>query len=264
MNDKMKETKNKLNKINKINFAGIVDHSTLDYPGKSAAVVYLCGCPYRCPWCQNPELVFEEGCTEIEIDKIIENLKKNFLIDAVCVTGGEPLMQENTIELLKKIKEETGLLLKIDHNGYFPERLKKALRYLDFFTTDIKAPLNEKYGRAVGLPETWEKIVERVKESHKILKGWNGKKEARTTIVPNLIDDIEDVRAIAKVVYNTGFEIYTLQQFRPEKTLDPNFKFIRSPTPEKMQELGKEAKKYLPDTKVQIVTQENGFEEIVI
>ena len=117
----------------KLNFAGIVDHSTLDYPGKSAAVVYLCGCPYRCPWCQNPELVFEEGCTEIEIDKIIKNLNENFLLDAVCVTGGEPLMQKNTIELLKKIKQDTDLLLKIDHNGYFPERLKKALPYLDIF-----------------------------------------------------------------------------------------------------------------------------------
>jgi len=248
----------------KLNFAGIVDHSTLDYPGKSAAVVYLCGCPYRCPWCQNPELVFEEGCTEIEIDKIIKNLNENFLLDAVCVTGGEPLMQKNTIELLKKIKQDTDLLLKIDHNGYFPETLKKALPYLDFFTTDIKAPLNEKYGEVAGLPETWEKIVERVKESHKILKDWGGKKETRTTIVPGLIDTENDVRAIAKVVNDVGFEIYTLQQFRPEKTLDPEFKFIRSPGLGKMHELGREAKKHLPDTEVQIVTQENGFEEIII
>ncbi|ODS37562.1 MAG: hypothetical protein A7315_13365 [Candidatus Altiarchaeales archaeon WOR_SM1_79] len=72
------------------------------------------------------------------------------------------------------------------------------------------------------------------------------------------------MRAIAKVVNDIGFEIYTLQQFRSEKTLDPNFKFIRSPTAEKMQELGEEAKKYLPDTKVQVVTQENGFEAIII
>jgi pyruvate formate lyase activating enzyme len=248
----------------KINFAGIVDHSTLDYPLKNAAVVYLCGCPYRCPWCHNPELVFEDGGTMVEIDKIIEKLNENFLIDAVCVTGGEPLMQEGTIELLKKIKDETELLLKIDHNGYFPERLKKALLYLDFFTTDIKAPLDEKYGRAVGLPDNWEKITGKVRESHKILKGWDGRKEARTTIVPGLIDTKEDIGEIARVVNDVGFESYTLQQFRPEKTLDPKFKSIRSPTPGKMQELGKEAKKHLPDTKVRVVTHEGGFEEIVI
>jgi len=248
----------------KINFAGIVDHSTLDYPGKNAAVVYLCGCPYRCPWCQNPELVREEGCEMVEIDKIIEKLNENFLIDAVCVTGGEPLMQKNTIELLKRIKQETDLLLKIDHNCYFPERLKEALHYLDFFTTDVKAPLDEKYGAAVGLPDNWEKIVEKIKESHEILKEWRGRKEARTTIVPGLIETKEDVGKIAEIVKDVGFETYTLQQFRAEKTLDPKFKFIRSPAVEKMQELGKEAKKYLPDTKVRIVTQENGFEEIII
>ena len=71
------------------------------------------------------------------------------------------------------------------------------------------------------------------------------------------------MREIAEVVKDVGFEIYTLQQFRPEKTLDPDFKFIRSPTVEKMKKLGMGAKKYLPDIKVQIVTQENGFEEIL-
>ena len=250
--------------MTKINFAGIIDHSTLDYAKKSAAVIYLCGCPYRCPWCQNPELVFERGCEMIEINEIIKNLNKNFLIDAVCVTGGEPLMQENTCELLKKIKQETDLLLKMDHNCYFPERLKKALPYLDFFTTDIKAPLDERYGKAVGLPGRWGKIVLNVKKSHEILKQWSGRKETRTTVVPTLVDTKEDIKEIAKVVRDIGFEIYTLQQFRPEKTLDPGFKFIRSPEVEKMKELGKTAKKYLPGTKVQIVTQENGFEEIKI
>jgi len=250
----------------RINFAGIVDHSTIDYPGKSAAVVYLCGCPYRCPWCQNPELVWEDEsvCRQVGLDEIVKQLKENFLLDAVCVTGGEPLMQKNTLELLKKIKKETGLLLKIDHNGYFPERLKEALHYLDFFTTDIKAPLDERYVKAIGLTDQLNNAVKRIKKSNEILKKWGGKKEARTTIVPTLVDTLEDVREIAKVVHNTGFEIYTLQQFRPEKTLDPEFKFIRSPTAEEMQKLGRAAKKYLPDTKVQIVTQEHGFEEIAV
>ncbi|ODS36495.1 MAG: anaerobic ribonucleoside-triphosphate reductase activating protein [Candidatus Altiarchaeales archaeon WOR_SM1_86-2] len=250
----------------KINFAGIVDHSTIDYPGKISAVVYLCGCPYRCPWCQNPELVLEDEsvCMKVDPDEIIEQLKENFLLDSVCITGGEPLMQPSTLDLLKKIKKETNLLLKIDHNGYFPERLKKALPYLDFLTTDIKAPLDERYGKAIGLPDRWEEVVERVKESNEILKNWEGKKEARTTIVPGLVETLNDVIAISKVVGDVGFEIYTLQQFRPEKTLDPGFKFVRSPGLEKMQGLGREAKKYLPDIKVQIVTRERGFEEITV
>ena len=244
----------------KVKFAGIVDNSTLDFPGKVSAVVYLCGCPYRCPWCHNPELVKEEGCEEIEIDNIVVGLKENFLIDAVCVTGGEPLMQENTIELLKSIKENTKLLLKIDHNGFYPDKLREALKYLDFFTTDVKAPLNEKYGKVTGL-SGWEEVVKRVKQSHEILKQWNGKKEARTTIVPGLHDE-DDVREIAKIVKDVGFEFYILQQFRPNKTLDPDFEKKKSPSLEEMRKLGKIAKEILPDIMVKIVTQENGFEEI--
>jgi len=249
--------------MTKINFAGIVDHSTLDYPGKGAAVVYLCGCPFRCPWCQNKELVLEEeNCRLTEIDSIVKQLKENFLIVAVCITGGEPLLQEESIELLRRIKSETDLLLKIDTNSYFPEMLKKALPYLDFFTTDVKAPLDERYGSVVGLPKHWKEIVEAVTKSLEILKEWTHPKEARTTIVPGLMGEKEDIEEIAKIVRDTGFTIYTLQQFRPERTMDPAYERIQGPSTELMQELGKAAKKYLPGTKVQIVTERNGFEEI--
>ncbi|MBU4201776.1 MAG: anaerobic ribonucleoside-triphosphate reductase activating protein [Candidatus Altiarchaeales archaeon] len=249
--------------MTRINFAGIVDHSTLDYPGKSAAVLYLCGCPFRCPWCQNRELVLEEeNCKLIEIDEILKQLKENFLLDAVCVTGGEPLLQEETIELLKRIKSGTKLLLKIDTNCYFPDMLEKAIPYLDFFTTDIKAPLDERYGRVAGLPEHWEEIVVRVRKSLSMLKEWNQDKEARTTIVPGLIDSMGDIEEIAKVINDTGFSLYTLQQFRAERTLNPEYEKIKSPSVELMHELGEAAKKHLPDVKVQIVTEKNGFEEI--
>lgn len=249
--------------MSKINFAGIVDHSTIDYPEKLSAVVYLCGCPYRCPWCQNAELVFNEGnCKPTGIDRIIDQLNENFLIQAVCVTGGEPLMQKETIELLKGIKSETDLLLKIDTNGYFPERLKEVLPLLDFFTTDVKAPLSERYGEVVGLPDRWEKIVDRVERTLNILKKWNHQKEARTTIVPDMIDKKEEIIEIAKLVDDVGFTLYTLQQFRAERTLDPEYEKIQSPSPELMRELGRAAKEHLPKTRVQIVTQQNGFEEI--
>ena len=249
--------------MTKINFAGIIDNSTIDYPGKVSAVVYLCGCPYRCPWCQNRELVFNEGnCRQADIDDLIGQLKENFMIDAVCVTGGEPLMQKETIEFLKRIKSETDLLLKIDTNGYFPRQLEKVLPLLDFFTTDIKAPLNERYGAVTGLPDQWKTVVKHVAESLNILKKWGHKKEARTTIVPGLIDKQEDIEEIAGLVNECGFTQYTLQQFRAEQTMDPDYEKIQSPKRELMQELGMAAKKHLPKTKVQIVTQESGFEEI--
>lgn len=245
-----------------VNFAGISDHSTVDYSKKNAAVIYLCGCPYKCPWCQNRELVLEEGCRKIDVEKIVDELKKNFLVDAVCITGGEPLMQEETIYLLKKIKEETNLLLKIDTNGYFPGRLSEALDYLDFISVDIKAQLNEKYGFATGLKENWISEVERLKESLEILGGWKGEKEARTTIVPGLADSDEDIDEISKIAGKFKFNIYTLQQFRNEKTLDLEYEKIKAPDYEKMLALGKTAKRNLPNIIVRIATEKKGFETI--
>ncbi|PKP61070.1 MAG: anaerobic ribonucleoside-triphosphate reductase activating protein, partial [Candidatus Altiarchaeales archaeon HGW-Altiarchaeales-1] len=130
----------------KINFAGIVDYSSVDFPGHVCAVIYLCGCPYRCPWCQNADVALAnpEVCREMEISEIIKNLKENFIIDAVTITGGEPLMQNETFELCLRIKNETNLLLKIDHNGFYPETLQKFLPLLDFIGLDIKAPFTEK------------------------------------------------------------------------------------------------------------------------
>lgn len=252
------------NKMVKINFAGVQDNSTIDYPRKLSAVVYLCGCPYRCPWCQNPELVLNgENCRKADSDEIIKTLKKNFLIQAVCITGGEPLMQEETIKLLKRIKEETNLLTKMDTNSYYPERLKKTLPYLDFLTTDLKAPLNEKYGIAIGLPDQWREVVGKIRESLSLIKAWGRDKEARTTIVPEIIDEKKDIVEIAEIVEDTGFKQYTLQQFRAEKTLNPEYEKLRSPNLKLMRELGKTAKERLPMIRVQIVTQQNGFEEII-
>jgi pyruvate formate lyase activating enzyme len=249
--------------VNKIRFAGIEGSSTIDYPGKVAAVIYLCGCPYRCPWCQNAELVVGKGrCKNITVEGIIAQLKKNFIAQAVCITGGEPLMQKETIRLLTKIKDETDFLLKIDTNSHFPERLKEALPYLDFITTDIKAPLDERYGRVVGLPEKWEKIVANVSKSLDIMKTSIKNKEARTTIVPGLIDRKEDITEIAEIVRKNKFTQYTLQQFRAEKTLDPAYMEVVSPSLTLMRELGRAAKEHLPDTKVVVVTQQKGFEEM--
>lgn len=249
--------------MTEIKFAGIVDQSTLDFPGENAAVVYLCGCPFRCPWCQNPELVEETGnCAKTDLDYIIDQLKQNYLISGVTITGGEPLMQKETLELLKRIKEETDLKVKLDSNCFFPETLSKVLEYLDGFTTDVKAPLDERYGRVVGLHDQWKKIVERVNKSHTLLGSWPKFKEARTTIVPGLIDSEKDVTDAAEAVKNMGAEMYTLQQFRSDRTLDPGYKDIESPSVEKMLALGKVAKDHLPDVKVQIVTRKNGLQEI--
>lgn len=252
-----------------INCGGILDFSTLDYLDKVSAVVYLCGCNLRCPWCQNRDLVLENEkvCKKIEIKKIVQELKKNYLVQAVCITGGEPLMQSNLIDLLKLIRRETPKLkIKLDTNACYPENLKLALKYLDFISVDIKAPLDEEiYCKVVGFSGVGRKFyLKNIERSLEILKNfpWK-KKEARTTIIPGLNDYENAIKRIAKVVREYKFNYYTLQQFRPKNTLDKKFEDCPSPERKKILELGKVAKKFLQKTKVRIVTEEKGFEEIL-
>ncbi len=250
--------------MSKINLAGIIDYSSVDFPGNISAVIYLCGCPFRCPWCQNGDVALAnpEVCKETEISDIIKNLKENFIIDAVTITGGEPLIQKETYELCKKIKEETNLLLKIDHNGFYPEILEKFLDIIDYVAIDIKAPFDEKYGINTGRND-WKNVVERVKRTCEILSNWNKKKEARTTVVPTLIDENEIIE-IAKIVNKYKFSVYTLNEFRAERTLDPKFQSIMPYPYEKMLNLGKLAKKYINNsiTEVYVVTSKEGWKKI--
>ncbi len=248
--------------MSKINFAGIVDYSSLDFPGHVCAVIYLCGCPYRCPWCQNADVALSksETCKPKEIFEIIENLKENFIIDSVTITGGEPLMQNETYELCQKIKSETNLLLKIDHNGFYPEILQNFLPLLDFVSVDIKAPFNEKYKISTQRND-WKNVVEKVKKTCEILSLWNKKKEARTTAVPTLIDEDEIVE-IAKAINKYKFSFYTLNEFRAERTLDEKFQSITPYSYEKMLNLGKIAKQHLDNIDVYVVTSKKGKEKI--
>jgi pyruvate formate lyase activating enzyme len=250
--------------MTEVTIAGIADSSTVDYPGRVCAVVYICGCPYRCPWCQNPELVLKKGgCAPVDIDVIIKSLKQNFLVAAVCVTGGEPVMQEGALEFLRRIKTETGFALKLDTNGCCPEELAKALPYTDFLSMDVKAPLDERYGKVIGLPEEWENAVSCIRKTLAMLRESRLETEARTTIVPGLIDTKEEIIEIAHLVGEARFRRYVLQQFRPMNTLDPAYRKVPSPKREQMLALGKIAKERLPNTSVRIVTQEKGFEDVL-
>lgn len=243
-----------------LDFAGIVHSSTIDYPGKMCAVVYLAGCDFRCPFCHNKDLVTKQICHEVDVSTVIEPLSNNFLIEGVCITGGEPLMQEETIKLIAGLRKNTPLMIKLDTNGSYPERLERVLPALSFVSMDIKAPF-EKYSKAIGVDATY--IISNVQKSLGILKKCKFMKEARTTIVPGLNDTEEDIVEIAKIVAEYGFNIYSLQQFRPKNTLDPQYENIDSPSVDKMRSLAKLAKSHLPNVRVRVATLEHGFQDIL-
>ncbi len=244
------------------NVGGIVDLSTIDFPKSLCSVIFFCGCPFRCPFCQNYKLFLNENCVEVTNKWVLSNLKSNKLIEAVTITGGEPTMQiDALVELLKGIRS-LGLSTKIDTCGFYPRNIQRLIDdgLLDYIAMDVKAPLQpETYGSAVGLPKTGHKIVQNVKASLRILSELAIPVEIRTTIVPDLIDDQNDVKNIATEL--KGIDLYVLQQFRPnEGTLDPKFTKRPSSSRDELLVLAKIAKTYISDVRIRTI--EKGEEKI--
>ena len=101
--------------------SGFQKLTLLDYPGKIAALLFTAGCDFRCPFCQNSELVLNPALAPaIDPEYIFDYLKKRSgVLDGVCITGGEPLLTDETFDVARRIKS-LGLSVKLDTNGSFP------------------------------------------------------------------------------------------------------------------------------------------------
>lgn len=201
-----------------VSIGGYIPTGFLDYPGAAAAVIFLKGCPFRCPFCHNPGLVLPgTGGESFEPDEIIGDVerRKNFL-DGVCITGGEPSIQEGLVPFLGELRS-LGLKVKLDTNGARPDVLEEVLGrgLADYVAMDIKAP-REKYSLASG----WDGDLSLVEKSISLLLRSKIPFEFRTTLVPG-IHGLEDAPGIGDLF--RGAPLYVLQRFRPGLTLDPAF-----------------------------------------
>ncbi len=186
-----------------MNIQGYQKISLLDYPGKVACTVFTGGCNLRCPFCHNASLVLSPNEGESMEGEVLDYLeKRKGLLDGVCVTGGEPLLQPDLIAFLRRIKA-LGLAVKLDTNGSKPDRLGKVLAsgLVDYVAMDIKhAP--EHYEQAIGV-----KIDASVfEESIRILKESGLPHEFRTTAVKG-IHELQDFLRIAELVGNDAYFI---------------------------------------------------------
>ena len=119
--------------------SGLMKMTLLDFPGQVACTVFLAGCNFRCPFCHNGSLV-RGGEVEISREELLTFLKKRQgVLDGVCITGGEPLMNREVADLAREIKS-LGYLVKLDTNGSYPERLGEMLSsgLVDYVAMDIK------------------------------------------------------------------------------------------------------------------------------
>lgn len=187
---------------------GLQKLTLLDYPGKMACTVFTAGCNFRCPFCHNASLVTnidDERISEEEFFSFLE--KRQGIIDGVCVTGGEPTLQPDLKDFLKKIKD-LGYSVKLDTNGYRPEVLKDVVNsgLIDYVAMDIKNS-QSKYALTTGIENL---DISKINESVEFLMSGVVDYEFRTTIVKELHteEDIQDI-----VSWIQGAKKYFLQGF---------------------------------------------------
>lgn len=195
---------------------GWVKNSLVDYPGKVSSVVFVSGCNFRCGYCYNRHLVFNDGSIEeIKQEEILDYLKdKQKWIDGVVITGGEPLLYE-VEEFIEKIKK-LGYLVKLDTNGSNPVALKKILdkKLVDYVAMDIKATW-ENYEKIAGV----ELNLEKIEKSIQIIKDSGVEHEFRCTVLPDFSE--KEIIRIAKMLGNP--KKFCLQQFKPVTTIDESY-----------------------------------------
>ena len=188
-----------------------------DFPGKIACIIFTHGCNFRCPFCHNAALVTEESDKFTE-DEILSYLnRRRGILDGVCISGGEPLIHgEEIFTLMHKIKE-LGYLIKLDTNGYLPERLKEALErgLVDYVAMDIKNCL-KKYPKTAGIPSV---NTENIKKSIEIIMSCGVDYEFRTTVTQELHNP-EDFVQIGKLI--KGAKRYYIQNFSDSGNLIEN------------------------------------------
>jgi len=220
---------------------GLQKSTLIDYPKKVAATLFALGCNFNCSFCHNPELVDVKKIKQqprIEEKVFFSFLKsRKGLLDGICITGGEPTIQPDLINFIKKIKKE-NFLVKLDTNGSNPKVLKELFEQnlLDFLAMDIKSSI-EKYQKVVGCKVN----LKNIQESIDLIKQSKIEYEFRTTIVPGLID-IKEIKKISQWLNRS--KAFALQQFRKEKTLDKSWQKVMPYSDEKLKEMAEIAKLY--------------------
>lgn len=191
-----------------MNIKGLQKTTLLDFPEKLACTVFTGGCNFRCPFCHNASLVLNtdsvESISEEEFFKYIS--KRSGMLDGVCITGGEPMLCSDLEVFIKKIRSY-GLLIKLDTNGSFPEKLNHLLDegLIDYVAMDIKNS-GSKYAMTAGVKE----FPQNIEKSMDIIMQKAPDYEFRTTVVRELHSP-QDIVEIAERI--KGAKKYFLQSY---------------------------------------------------
>ena len=209
--------------------------SSVEFHGNMSLVMFMSKCPLACRYCHNVELL--EDNTEKSLEEIKEEIDSSAdFLDAIVISGGEPLVQtDDVIEILKYVRQ-IGLKTKLDTSGIYPDKIKKILDLdlLDYVSLDVKTTFS-KYRKITGANVGFQ-----VKKSMDYINDAGVHLEIRTTYVPTL----HTKKDIINLVDEIKADIYTIQQFRNKNVLDPALEKVEVPNPHDLAKLAEEIKPY--------------------
>lgn len=196
---------------NQSRFADVLSFSAVDYPNHFSAVLYTQGCPLRCPWCHNQELHHfdhspEDNIPWEDLDSFLKN--RIGLLDAIVISGGEPLYQPNLLENVEKIKSY-GFKVGLHTSGVLPKALNKLIPHLDWVGLDVKT-LPHKYDSLISMRDAWESV----KESLELLIRHQIPLEARTSTGPEFMS-MDELVELMYLMENMGVTNFVFQELNP-------------------------------------------------
>ncbi len=245
--------------ITKINVGKVVSISTIDWHGRSSHVIFLNGCPLRCPYCQNYKLLDCKRLMDIKkLEKDILDVK--MFISAVVFSGGEPTMQPEELIYLAKFIKRNGLFVGVQTNGYYYDVIRKLIaeKLIDKIFLDIKASPFQPT-RYSEITKGDSSVSDRVINSLNIcLKIPEVDIEVRTTIFRSLNDSLEIAKYLKEQNYNG---IFVIQQGVPWNTSDNKIKKEDILKREEILSIAKDVRMLLEGVKIR--TREKGDENII-
>lgn len=229
-----------------LKIAGLEKLTLIDYPGKLAAIIFTHGCNLRCEYCHNPELVIHDIKPEdiFDPEKVLTFLKARIRkLDAVVITGGEPLLYYDDLKKFISDIKSMGYLVKLDTNGLLPKKLESLIDagLIDYISMDIKYPEGD------YVTYTGENALKNVKESIKIIMESGLDYEFRTTFVKG-IHSTKSSKEIGLLI--KGAKQYYVQNFRAGKTINSTLSSQNSFTEDELETLAKNIRPYVLNVEI--------------
>lgn len=189
---------------------GLTPLSTTDWPGMLAAVVFCQGCPWRCGYCHNPDLIPPRGEHEIPWEDVLSFLRRRQgLLDAVVFSGGEPTLQADLVDAVREVRA-LGFRIGLHTGGMYPKKLATVLPFVDWVGMDVKAPFAD-YAQITAAAGSGEPALAGLQT----LLASGVPHEIRTTVHPALLPDAA-LTTLAHDLAARGVKHYVIQAFRKQ------------------------------------------------